>query len=78
MNVSGIERIPTSRLQTYQRGEKLEAYLTQPFYTAEPFTNKPGQSVSLKDTLNDVQEIMNGALDSRDASELVFIGSLQS
>lgn len=78
VNVSGIERIPTSELQTYQRGEKLEAYLTQPFYTAEPFTNKPGQSVSLKDTLNDVQEIMNGALDSRDASELVFIGSLQS
>ncbi|MEY9973040.1 F-type H+-transporting ATPase subunit beta [Lysinibacillus sp. RC46] len=78
VNASGIERIPASELQTYQRGERLEAYLTQPFYTAEPFTNKPGQSVSLKDTLNDVQEIMNGALDSRDASELVFIGSLQS
>ncbi|MEO4052466.1 helix-turn-helix domain-containing protein [Solibacillus sp. CAU 1738] len=78
VNVSGIERIPTSELQTYERGEKLEAYLTQPFYITEPYTKKVGQSVSLQVTLKDVQEIMNGAFDFKDVSELVFIGSLQS
>lgn len=78
VNVSGIERIPTSALQTYRRGEKLEAYLTQAFYIAEPFTKKLGQAVSLQDTLNDVKEIMNGAVDSKDVSELEFIGNLQS
>ena len=76
VNVSGIERIPASELQTYRRGERLEAYLTQPFYVAEPFTKKQGQSVSLQDTLNDVKEIINGAVDSKPVSEVAFIGKL--
>lgn len=78
VNVSGIERIPTSELQTYRRGERLEAYLTQPFYIAESFTKKPGQAVGLQDTLNDVKEIMSGAVDSKNVSELEFIGKLRS
>lgn len=73
---SGIERIPASELQTYQRGELLEAYLTQPFYVAEEFTKIPGQSVNLQDTLNDVKEIMNGAIDTKKVSEMEFIGKI--
>lgn len=76
VNIRGIERIPDSELQIYRRGERLEAYLTQPFYVAEPFTNKTGQAVSLQDTLNDVKEIMKGATDSKDATDLEFIGNL--
>ncbi|MFD1851940.1 hypothetical protein [Oceanobacillus bengalensis] len=78
VNVSGMNRIPTSELQTFQRGERLEAYLTQPFFIAEPFTNKAGQAVSLQNTLKDVNKIINGALDSIDVSELEYIGYLQS
>ena len=76
VNVSGIERIPASELQTYRRGERLEAYLTQPFYVAESFTKKAGESVSLQDTLNDVKEIINGSIDSRELTEVMFIGKL--
>lgn len=76
VNVSGIERIPASELQTYIRGERLEAYLTQPFYVAEPFTKKPGESVRLQDTLKDVQEILNGAVDFKEVSELDYIGKI--
>ncbi|CAM5223042.1 F-type H+-transporting ATPase subunit beta OS=Ureibacillus acetophenoni OX=614649 GN=SAMN05877842_11350 PE=3 SV=1 [Ureibacillus acetophenoni] len=76
VNVRGIDKLPTSQVSTYLRGERLEAYLTQPFYVAEPFTKKPGVSVSLQDTLKDVNEIINGALDSKDVSEIDFIGSL--
>lgn len=76
VNASGMERIPKSELQTYQRGERLEAYFTQPFHVAEPFTKKPGHAVSLKETLRDVKEIMNGSLDSKNVSELEFIGTL--
>ncbi len=76
VNVRGLERIPASELQTYIRGERLEAYLTQPFYVAEPFTKKIGESVNLQDTLKDVQEILNGAVDSKDISELEYIGKI--
>lgn len=77
VNVRGMDRIPTSELQTYQRGERLEAYLTQPFYIAEPFTNRPGQAVNLQNTLKDVSEILNGAVDSKAVSELEYIGEIQ-
>ncbi|WP_026907402.1 helix-turn-helix domain-containing protein [Paucisalibacillus globulus] len=76
VNVSGMERIPTSELQTYQIGERLEAYLTQPFYITEAFTRKSGEAVSLQDALNDVKEILNGTVDSKEVSELEFIGKL--
>ncbi|RLL48441.1 hypothetical protein D8M04_04050 [Oceanobacillus piezotolerans] len=76
VSVSGIDRIATSELQTYQRGERLEAYLTQPFYVAEPLTKKPGQAVTLQETLSDVNKILNGAVDSTEVSELEYIGKL--
>lgn len=56
-------------------GERLEAYLTQPFYVTESFTKKQGESVSLQDTLIDVKEIINGAIDSKVVS-VAFIGKL--
>jgi F-type H+/Na+-transporting ATPase subunit beta len=76
VTVGGIDRLPSSELQTYHRGERLEAYLTQPFYVAEPFTQKPGESVSLVDTLRDVNDILNGNVDSKEVSEIDFIGAL--
>ncbi|WP_342431764.1 hypothetical protein [Neobacillus sp. FSL H8-0543] len=76
VNVKGITGIPTSEVQTYQRGERLEAYLTQPFYVAEPFTGQKGQSVNLEDTLTDVRKIIDGAMDGVELDSLNFIGSL--
>lgn len=76
VQVHGIERLPASELQTYQRGERLEAYLTQPFFVAEAFTGKKGEAVSLADTLQDVQNILNGTLDHVDVEPLTFIGKI--
>jgi F-type H+/Na+-transporting ATPase subunit beta len=76
VTVRGLDAIPSSELDTYNRGERLEAYLTQPFYLAEPFTGIKGQSVDLKDTLNDVRKILDGATDSTDLKTLNYIGKL--
>ncbi|MFB3166494.1 hypothetical protein P5G62_005015 [Neobacillus sp. 179-C4.2 HS] len=76
VNVKGINGIPASEIETYHRGERLEAYLTQPFYVAEDFTGIKGAEVSLKDTLNDVKKILDGAVDSKDISSLNFIGTI--
>jgi F-type H+-transporting ATPase subunit beta len=76
VNVKGINGIPASEFETYHRGERLEAYLTQPFYVAEDFTGIKGAEVSLKDTLNDVKKILDGAVDSKDISSLNFIGTI--
>jgi F-type H+-transporting ATPase subunit beta len=76
VNVKGLNGIPSSELETYNRGERLEAYLTQPFYIAEEFTGKKGESVDLKDTLNDVRKILDGAADSKDIDSFIFIGKM--
>lgn len=76
VNVGGLERLPANEVQTYKRGERLEAYLTQPFYVAEAFTGQKGESVSLQDTLQDVRKILDGAADSTEAEALNFIGKL--
>lgn len=74
--VGGEEKLPASEAQTYKRGERLEAYLTQPFYVAEEFTGQKGKSVSLQDTLKDVQAILDGAFDSQDVESISYIGKL--
>ncbi|UOR10347.1 ATP synthase beta subunit C-terminal domain-containing protein [Halobacillus amylolyticus] len=76
VKVQGIDKIPASELATYKRGERLEAYLTQPFYVAESFTGEKGESVSLQDTLTDVRKILDGSTDSKEVEELTNIGRL--
>jgi F-type H+/Na+-transporting ATPase subunit beta len=73
----GLDGLPASETQTYLRGERLEAYLTQPLYVAAAFTGMDGVSVSLTETLHDVQRILEGALDQVETSELMNIGRLQ-
>ncbi|WP_433742326.1 ATP synthase beta subunit C-terminal domain-containing protein [Falsibacillus pallidus] len=76
VQVSGMDRLPASEIQTYKRGERLEAYLTQPFYTAEAFTGQKGESVSIQETLEDVRKIIDGAADAKELDELQYIGKL--
>ncbi|QTD39432.1 hypothetical protein [Sporosarcina sp. Te-1] len=76
VNVNGLEKLPASERSTFKRGERLEAYLTQPFYVAEEFTKKQGESVSLQETLKDVQAILDGSFDQDDIEQLRFIGKI--
>ncbi|WP_078546718.1 hypothetical protein [Litchfieldia alkalitelluris] len=76
VNVKGLNGIPALEKQTYLRGERLEAYLTQPFYVAEEYTGKKGEDIDLLDTLKDVQKIIDGGTDSRSLDLLHYIGKL--
>lgn len=72
----GEERLPSAEAETYRRGERLEAYFTQPFYVAEKFTGQAGKTVTLEQTLADVAAILDGQTDKKDISQLQFIGAL--
>ncbi|WP_407269795.1 hypothetical protein [Radiobacillus sp. PE A8.2] len=76
VKVRGLDSLPTSETSTYKRGERLEAYLTQPFYVAEAFTGQKGKTVTLKDTLEDVRKILDGSTDTQDIAALSYIGTL--
>lgn len=76
VNVKGLEAIPTAEKETYHRGERLEAYFTQPFYVAETYSGIKGESVDINTTLNDVRKILDGGADSADLKSLTYIGKL--
>lgn len=76
VNVRGLEAIPTAEKETYHRGERLEAYFTQPFYVAETYSGIKGESVDINTTLNDVRKILDGGADSADLKSLTYIGKL--
>jgi F-type H+/Na+-transporting ATPase subunit beta len=77
VNVHGIERLPATEMQIFQQGEKLEAYLTQPFYVAETYTGKKGANVKLQETLTDVKRILENPSSISNADDLEFIGNLR-
>ena len=74
--VHGKGKIPTAELETYERGERLEAYFTQPFFVAESVTGQEGKNVSLSQTLQDVESILDGKTDQLSVDELKYSGSL--
>ena len=76
MTVHGMEKIPAGELGTYQRGERLEAYFTQPFFVAEDYTGQQGKAVPMSQTLQDVESILDGKADQLSVDELKYCGSL--
>ncbi|TWT02318.1 hypothetical protein [Planomicrobium sp. CPCC 101079] len=72
----GFDRLQPAEIDMYRKGERLEAYFTQPFYVAEEFTKTQGAAVPLEQTLSDVEAILQGQTDNRKVEELQFIGAL--
>nr|WP_218094123.1 hypothetical protein [Paenibacillus solanacearum] len=76
VGAKGFEVLTEPDAAAYKRGERLEAYFSQPFYATEVFTNKPGEWVALQDTLDDVRRILDGASDHMEVRRLYFSGRL--
>ncbi|WP_199621075.1 ATP synthase beta subunit C-terminal domain-containing protein [Paenibacillus alkalitolerans] len=76
VNVRGLDHLSEADAATYRRGERLEAFLTQPFYVAEPYTDIPGEWLPLQETLDGVRRVIEGAADGLDPGELTYIGKL--
>ncbi|MUK89023.1 hypothetical protein GMD78_11625 [Ornithinibacillus sp. L9] len=72
----GIEKLSESDLLVYRRGQRLEAFLTQPFYVAEPVAKKKGEWVSLQDTIEQVRKVLDGVVDHKDVEDLLYVGGL--
>ncbi|EDL65831.1 helix-turn-helix domain-containing protein [Bacillus sp. SG-1] len=76
VNNIGEMKIPESEIELYNRGQRLEAFLTQPFYVAELITNQEGVYVPVESTLAGVQKVIDGGADSLSPDELKYIGKL--
>ena len=60
-----------------ERAQKLQAFFSQPFFVAEPYTKRPGSYVSRADALRGCREILDGRHDDLPAKALYFAGSIE-
>lgn len=63
--------------QTYKRAKMLKSYMTQSFFVVTSQSGRQGHRVPLKQTVADVQAIIEGKHDSLDPEKLMFIGNIQ-
>lgn len=57
--------------------ERLRAYLTQPFFTGEPYTKVPGEWVPIAQTIQDCRAILSGKHNGVPVDAFRFTGTLE-
>jgi F-type H+/Na+-transporting ATPase subunit beta len=58
------------------RARKIERFLSQPFFVAEIFTNRPGKYVPLKETIRGFSEILEGKHDDLPEQAFYMVGTI--
>jgi RNA polymerase sigma factor (sigma-70 family) len=59
-----------------ERALKLQNYFTQPFYIAEPYTKRPGATVSVTEALRTCRDILDGRYDAVPVEAFYFKGGI--
>ena len=75
--VLGIDELSEEDRTIFFRARKLRNYFTQPMFVSENFTGIKGEMVEIKDTLDDVEDILQGKYDNVDEGALLFKGTLK-
>jgi len=61
---------------TVNRAKKINKFFSQPFFTAEQFTNNPGKYVTREETVQGIQEILSGEFDELSDDPFYMIGAI--
>ncbi len=77
VSVIGVEELTKQDRGLYERAQKIENFLTQPFFVAEAYTERRGVFVDLKDTLGGCEKIISGAMDKTPKEDLYMIGRIE-
>jgi len=74
--VIGIDELSRADRTIYERARKLQNFMTQPMFVAESYVGKKGQFCTIKQTLDGVEKIIDGKMDSTPEEELYMIGAI--
>ncbi|HET6576294.1 MAG TPA: F0F1 ATP synthase subunit beta [Fimbriiglobus sp.] len=75
--ILGVEELSEEDKQVVARARRIERFLSQPFYVAEPFTGKSGNFTKLADTIRSFQEICDGKWDHLPEGAFMYVGSIE-
>jgi RNA polymerase sigma factor (sigma-70 family) len=71
-----VEDLPPEQRALAERARRLQAYLTQPFFTAESFHGRPGSFVTPERVVEDVEALLAGSSEELDARHYLYRGTL--
>jgi F-type H+-transporting ATPase subunit beta len=72
----GLEELSEKDRQTVARARRLERFLTQPFFSTEAFTGRPGRFVTLDQTLDGCERILGGEFAEKPEGAFFMIGAI--
>ena len=75
--ILGVSELPEDDQIMVGRARKIQRFLSQPFFVAEKFTQIPGRSVKLEDTIKGFSEIINGQADDLPEQAFFMVGTIE-
>lgn len=75
--ILGVEELSEEDKKVVSRARRIERFLSQPFYVAEPFTGKPGNFTKLEDTIRSFEELCDGKWDHLPEGSFMYVGTVE-
>jgi F-type H+-transporting ATPase subunit beta len=74
--ILGMDELSEDDKLLVQRARKIQKFLSQPFFVAEPFTGLPGRYVKLEDSIRSFKQIIEGKCDQIPEQAFYMAGTI--
>jgi len=74
--ILGMDELSEDDKLIVNRARKIQKFLSQPFFVAEPFTGTPGRYVKLEDTIRSFKQIVEGKCDHIPEQAFYMVGTI--
>jgi len=74
--ILGMEELSDEDKLTVSRARRIQRFLTQPMFVAEPFTGRAGKYVSIEETVRGFAEILEGKHDDKNEMSFYMKGTI--
>ncbi len=75
--ILGMDELSEDDKLVVLRARKIQRFLSQPFFVAQPFTGMEGKYVDIKDTIKGFREILDGKHDSLPEQAFYMVGTIE-
>jgi len=75
--ILGMEELSEEDKLTVQRARRIQRFLSQPMFVAEPFTGRPGRYVPVRETVRGFNEILDGKHDDLPEQAFYMVGTIE-
>lgn len=75
--ILGVDELSEEDKLVVHRARRIERFMSQPFFVAEVFLQKPGEYTSVADTIRSFEEICDGKWDHLPESAFMYVGAIE-